>query len=105
MLSSITDIAKESWETVKDARLRIKDKIHFPGPPYKSRKLADDGRSDYCFKKDTNSVWIKIKDYHVYLRKLDNGVSAEIIVINNDGEFKTISHAEAFDNQPFKGNM
>jgi hypothetical protein len=91
MLATTNPIPKV-WETLNDARLRIKEKIHFRRPNIRRKPaLSWQGGNDYALKEGQNNCWVQIDNHSVYIRRTSQGIAVEIIDHKEGGELDTVA--------------
>ena len=91
MLARTNPIPK-IWETVNDARFRIREKIHFKFKHLrKNPALHWNGGNDYTLKEGYSSCWIKIDNHCIYVAKTSKGIAVEIISEEDQGVLETIA--------------
>jgi hypothetical protein len=90
MLATIEPTPK-FWESLNDARKRIREKIHFRRPTIrKNPSLLWQGGNDYLLKEGQNTAWIQIDDHCVYVRRTSKGIAIEIIKYDGKGNLEVV---------------
>jgi len=83
------------WETFQDFVKATKDKLnhlHMSNLMKKKMQpaLEHQGSNDYVLKTDQDSVWIKVDEISIYIRRGDNAIISEMMVIDEDGQFVAV---------------
>jgi hypothetical protein len=91
MLSKSITVPK-AWETMLDAKKRIRDKLHLP-KMFKSFALKHHESNDYEL--IGSSVWIKTQNHVVYIRQLENNGTAVEITTIKEGIINTLGECHA----------
>lgn len=79
-------ISPRPWESLNEARKAVRDKLHYVRGRWghKIKKcLTYNGGNDFTLNEDSDSVWIQVDEYVIYIRRNEKAVTAEII--NPDG--------------------
>ena len=80
-------ISPRPWESLNNARKALRDKIHYVrgGGGYKIEKcLTYNGKNDFTLNEDSDSVWIQVDDFIVYIRRNKKAVVAQIMTDDNE---------------------
>ena len=87
-----TDVHILPWESYEDARKSVREKLHYVrgqwghkikkgwqwGRKYENC-LTYNGGNDFTLNEDSDSVWIQVDNYVIYIRRNEKAVTAEII--------------------------
>ena len=95
-------VTPRPWETLNNARKALRDKLHYVrgGGGLKIKEcLTYNGKNDFTLDEDSDSVWVQVDDFIVYIRRNENAVVAQIMSDDNEmGKIEEIDEAVAYKN-------
>jgi hypothetical protein len=94
-----TEIQANPWELIQEARKTIREKLHYVRGKWgnKIKKcLTYNGGNDFTLNEDSDSVWIQVDEYVIYIRRNEKAVTAEIICPDDTGKLDAIDNAVGY---------